>query len=145
MHEIHTEIIIDASKEVIWEILTDFPAYAQWNPFIVRVMGNASPGQRLFFVARVKLALVPVAAKILQFKEYEKFSWGGPGVSALGALFGAEHSFAIEELQPGRCRFINSEQMRGVVAHAFWPLIAGSKPAYSAMNEALKARAEGIR
>jgi uncharacterized protein YndB with AHSA1/START domain len=34
MKELHTEIEIDASAERVWDILTDFASYPQWNPFI---------------------------------------------------------------------------------------------------------------
>lgn len=144
MNEIHTEIVINAPKEIIWGILTDFPAYPDWNPFIVKVLGSAAPGKRVFFVARFKIARAPVLAKILQFEVNQKLSWGGPGIRLAGRIFCAEHFFGIEEIQPGQCRFINSEQMGGVAGNTLWPLIERGRPAYIAMNEALKARAEGL-
>ncbi|RYZ45415.1 MAG: SRPBCC domain-containing protein, partial [Chitinophagaceae bacterium] len=33
--QIKTEIVINASKEKVWAILTNFSQYPQWNPFIV--------------------------------------------------------------------------------------------------------------
>ena len=38
--EIKTEIVIHATPEKIWKILTDFGNYPQWNPFIVSVTGD---------------------------------------------------------------------------------------------------------
>src|SRR4051794_25262595 len=38
------EIEIQAPPERIWEILTDFGAYPQWNPFMPRLDGEARGG-----------------------------------------------------------------------------------------------------
>ena len=32
MKSISTEVIIDANIEKVWKILSDFPAYPEWNP-----------------------------------------------------------------------------------------------------------------
>ena len=142
MNKIHTEIVIHAPKEVIWDILTDYSAYPEWNPFIVRVFGGAGLGKQVLFVARFKLAIAPVLARILKFEIHKKLSWGGPGVSWVESIFCAEHVFEIDEIEPGVCRFINKETMGGVVANTMWPIIQLGTPAYIAMNEALKERAE---
>jgi hypothetical protein len=47
MKEIHTQIEISASAERIWQVLTDFAAYPQWNPFIRKVEGEIKAGVRL--------------------------------------------------------------------------------------------------
>ena len=38
--QLHTSIDIDATPERVWEILTDFAAYPQWNPFMPEVTGT---------------------------------------------------------------------------------------------------------
>ena len=47
MKQIHTEIEISAPAERVWELLTDFAAYPQWNPFIRYISGRPVPGERL--------------------------------------------------------------------------------------------------
>jgi uncharacterized protein YndB with AHSA1/START domain len=41
---IKTEIVINASKEKVWHVLTDFKRYPQWNPFITSVEGELVKG-----------------------------------------------------------------------------------------------------
>ena len=44
MKELHSEIVIDASPERVWDVLTDFASYPQWNPFIRRISGELEVG-----------------------------------------------------------------------------------------------------
>ncbi|MHC1728596.1 MAG: SRPBCC family protein [Syntrophobacteraceae bacterium] len=41
------EIEINAPCVVVWKILTDFPGYGSWNPFIRRIAGDLSVGRHL--------------------------------------------------------------------------------------------------
>jgi uncharacterized protein YndB with AHSA1/START domain len=34
--QLESEVEVQASPERVWEVLTDFAAYPDWNPFIVR-------------------------------------------------------------------------------------------------------------
>jgi hypothetical protein len=52
MKEIRTEIEIGASAERIWQTLTDFAAFPEWNPFIHRASGEIKTGARLEVFAR---------------------------------------------------------------------------------------------
>ena len=47
MKELHSEIEIDASAELIWSILTDFASYSEWNPFVREISGEPKVGERL--------------------------------------------------------------------------------------------------
>jgi hypothetical protein len=47
MKEINTEIEINASAEKVWQLLTDFAAYPQWNPFIRSVNGKPEEGDKV--------------------------------------------------------------------------------------------------
>src|SRR5437016_6280067 len=51
---IRTTIDIGASAETVWRVLTHFPSYPKWNPFLREVHGNAEPGARL--KARMRLS-----------------------------------------------------------------------------------------
>ena len=44
MHEFCTEIEIQASDTRVWQLLTDFANFPQWNPFIHRAKGEAKVG-----------------------------------------------------------------------------------------------------
>lgn len=62
MKEIHPEIEIKASAERVWQLLTDFVAFPQWNPFIHRTSGELKTG------ARLEVYIQPSGAKGMSFK-----------------------------------------------------------------------------
>jgi len=50
---IKTAIDVAASPEMVWRVLTYFPDYPKWNPFLVSIQGSLAPGQRLKIQARL--------------------------------------------------------------------------------------------
>jgi len=40
LREIETTVEIDAPPAAVWRVLTDFPTYGEWNPFIPTIAGN---------------------------------------------------------------------------------------------------------
>ncbi len=45
--QLHSDIVIEASPARVWEIVSDFDAYPEWNPFIRRIGGRMSVGSTL--------------------------------------------------------------------------------------------------
>jgi uncharacterized protein YndB with AHSA1/START domain len=44
MKELHSEIEIDASAELVWGVLTDFASYPEWNSSSARSAGSPRSG-----------------------------------------------------------------------------------------------------
>ena len=44
MKELRTEIEIQASDKRVWQLLTDFASFPQWNPFIRQAKGEVKVG-----------------------------------------------------------------------------------------------------
>src|SRR5262245_5851867 len=49
--ELRTEIEISAPPSRVWAVLTDFYAYPEWNPFLVRIDGKPEVGAKLTVTA----------------------------------------------------------------------------------------------
>ena len=47
MRELTTSIEIDAAPQRVWDVLTDFASYGEWNPFIRSIVGKPDVGTRL--------------------------------------------------------------------------------------------------
>ena len=78
MKELRTEIIINAPVEKVWNVLTDFPQYPNWNPFIKYIQGNVQEGEKI----QVKLVLpgsqgMVFTPKVLMYRKNDTFAWQG--------------------------------------------------------------------
>jgi hypothetical protein len=140
--QLRTQVDVDATPERVWQVLTDFAAYPQWNPFIVRAEGDARRGERL------TLRMQPVGGRAITFRPTVLEAAPGRRLRWLGRLlvngiFDGEHRFTIEPLGEGRARLVQQEDFRGLLV----PLMARSLdrrtlPAFELLNQALKRRAE---
>jgi hypothetical protein len=140
--QLRTEIDVAATPERVWQVLTDFDAYSQWNPFMTEASGRPVLGERL------TIRMQPDGGRAMTFRPtvreavpQRRLRWLGhllvPGI------FDGEHSFTIEPLDDGTVRLVQREDFRGVLV----PLLARSLdrrtlPAFERMNRALKQRAE---
>jgi hypothetical protein len=143
--QLRTEIDIQASPDRVWEVLTDFAAYPDWNPFITQARGTARVGERL------TNRMQPVGGRgvtfrptVLQADPGRRLRWLGRLVAP--GIFDGEHTFTIERLGDGGVRLVQEERFRGLLV----PLMARSLdrrtlPGFELMNRALKRRAERPR
>jgi hypothetical protein len=142
---LRTEIEIAAPAPRVWDVLMDFAAYPQWNPFIRRIAGVASPRMRL------RVQIQPPGGRAMTFhptvrrvEEPRHFSWRGR--TLVPGLFDGEHFFELEPAGGDRVRFVHGEVFRGLLV----PVLAKTlrtttRQGFELMNAALKARAEGAR
>lgn len=140
--QVRTEIEISATPERVWNVLTGFAAYPDWNPFIRSLDGPIAVGARLD--ARIQ----PPGGRAMRFRPRllaanpdRELRWlghlGVPGV------FDGEHSFRIEPLDTDRVRFVQEESFAGLLAPLVLRFVErGTRQGFEAMNRALKARAE---
>ncbi len=137
--EIRTEIEIEASAERVWNLLTDFAHFPEWNPFIRQVKGSASTGNQL------TVTIQPPGGKTMTFKPHvldaqpnRQLRWIGRVL--IRGLFDGEHSFGIEPLGENRVRFTHRERFSGLFVPFF--STGRSQQGFEEMNKALKTRAE---
>lgn len=139
---IRTEIEIAASPERVWQILTDFGSYPEWNPFIRSVKGKACRCARL--VARIQppgSKGITMRPTIIRIDPNHQLRWYG--CLWLPWLFDGEHVFTIEPIDSGKVRFIHCERFTGVLVPFVWKsLNNGTRKGFEEMNQALKSRAE---
>jgi hypothetical protein len=140
--EIKTEITITATPEKVWEILTNFNEYPNWNPFIKLIKGQVVVGKKI--IARIEppeAKEMTFKPKILTFVENKELSWLGhllfPG------LFDGKHKFELVDNGNGTTTFKQSEIFRGVLVPFFKKQLKNNtKNGFIEMNEKLKELAE---
>jgi len=142
MHEIRTQVDINASASLVWGILTDFRSYKRWNPFIRRVLGDAQVGNSIEVTQDVAaIGGSTFRSTVTHVREPRELRWLGGWT--LPGLYSAEHRFGIESRPDGGVRLHHDGKYRGVVVPFLQRrLQLTMQPAFDAMNAALKQRAE---
>lgn len=140
-YTIYTELIIDASPEVVWSILTDWEQLPEWSPTIQGVIGDISDGGQT-----VVTYISPTNGKqlllehTLVYKEGVEFGWSDP----LAGRVYDNHRYRVEAMADGRTLFIQSDEVNGglLARIAGGGLSKALYDSYLAFNTALQARAE---
>lgn len=142
MYELHTQIEVAAAAPRVWQVLTAFDAYPEWNRYLRRIRGELRVGARLTVNAHAgHNAPSEFQPVVLRVEPDRGFAWLGTYI--VPGLLDGEHSFAIEPLGAGRCRFVHREQWRGLlwrIHRRYW--LQGLRVGFEAMNLALKKRVE---
>ena len=141
MKELRTEIVIQATPEKVWKILTSLDEYAQWNPFLNNVVGVAQVGEPVELVLKSTPKDMVLHCKVNKVEPNRELRWKYHVVSKI--LFSGEHSFTIEPIDANHVRFVDREVFNGLLV----PLQAkdidtNTKRGFEAMDKALKAKAE---
>ena len=140
MKTIETITQIDAPAEVVWQIITDFERYPEWNPFITELCGSLREGARLratFTVAgRKPQTFEP---RITVIEPGKRLVWSGR--LAIPRLFDAEHILAVDGLDRS-ATFTHREHFRGLLVPVLGKTLAATHDAFRAMDAALARRAE---
>ena len=138
MQELRTEIEIDATPERVWQVLTDFERYPEWNPFMVSVEGVAREGERL----KSRIGSMTFRPVVLAVDAPRELRWRGRLL--LPGVFDGAHRFQIEPLGAERVRFVQSERFEGLLALLMTLIGKSTRRGFEAMNAALKQRAEAV-
>lgn len=140
--EIKTEILIHATPEKVWSILTNFENYPNWNPFIKFIKGEVKVGNKI--TARIEppeangMTFKP---KILTYEVNKELSWIGHFLFT--GIFDGEHKFELIDNGNGTTTFKQSEKFKGILV----PLLKkqldyNTRKGFEQMNNKLKELAE---
>ena len=141
MKNIETDIIINASKEKVWSILSNFNNYKTWNPFIRNSEGEMKLGGKLvntIYIDEKKNVFNPT---ILEVTPNKSFHWLGSLL--FKGFFSGRHYFEIKEISENKVKLIHGEDFTGMInGMVFNKISESTKAGFVLMNEALKIECE---
>jgi len=140
---IQTEVTINATASKVWQVLTDFEAYPQWNPFIRQIDGAIQPGKQLIIELNLSGRTMTFNPTVLVMKPERELRWLGR--FSIPGIFDGEHSLNIEPLGANRVRFIQSETFRGILVPFSGAILNDTEQSFQEMNQALREHAEQAR
>jgi hypothetical protein len=139
--ELRTEIEIVAPPDRVWDALTDFGAYHEWNPFVTRIEGPLEVGSKL------RVTLCPPESDELRLTPSlvvcdapRELRW--LATRWFPGLFDGEHFFRCIEAGAGRTRFVHGENIDGLLLKFSGERIKQLARGFVYMNQALKRRVE---
>lgn len=141
MQTLHATIEIEAPATRVWEIIDDLPRYPEWNPFIVRAVGERRVGAKLDVSIRAPgMSAVSFHPRILNYEPGRLIRW--KGVLWIPGLFDGRHALLVEPLGDGRSRFTTHEDVTGILLPVLGKAMRASQKGFEEMSRALKKRAE---
>jgi hypothetical protein len=142
MFELRTEIDIEAPRQRVWNALTDFARFPEWNPFVLAVEGEPEKGVRLQVTLRTsaggEMTFRPV---VLAAERERELRWRGRLL--LPGLFDGERYFQLSDGSPGLTRLVHGERFSGLLVP--WVRVSlerDTRQRFVAMNRAVKRRLE---
>jgi hypothetical protein len=128
---------IAAPPERVWSILTDAPAYPDWDSGVDAVEGRIAPGEKI----TVRSAANPGRAfpvKVTEFAPAERMTWTGG--MPLG-LFRGVRTFTLAG-EGAETAFVMREAYAGPLLPLIWRSMPDLQPSFDTFAAGLKERAE---
>lgn len=137
-----TTFAVNASAEKVWEILTDFDRWPEWNPSIPSIDGEPRLGSTVAMtLAMPGRPSAKVKAELTDLVPERRLVWDGK----LGAkvLFAGHREFVIEPQPDQTVLFTHVEDVSGALFPLFRAVMGEAiQRHHEGLNVALKERAE---
>jgi len=141
MKSLQTSIVINASAQAVWQVLTDFARYPQWNTFIVSVEGRLVVGSRLKNSMVINGKTQVFSPRVLEAEPNRKLIWLGS--LWFRGVFDGRHEFIIEPIGQNQVRLVQQEFFSGVLVGPILKMIGKiTLDNFEKMNRGIKAEAE---
>ena len=141
MKSLHAAVEIDVPAERVWQVVSDFARYCDWNPFIVRSAGEPRVGERLdITIAAPRMKPVSFRPRVLDVERGRLIRWKGE--FKLPGLFDGRHALIVDPLDGGRSRFTTHEDVTGILLPFVGRVMTASQQGFDLMARAVKERAE---
>ena len=135
---------IDAPPAVVWEVITDWDRYPEWNPFVVGCSSTLEVGDPIDMRVRV----FPWFAQrqrewITEHEPGVRFCYSMGGVPR--AILSSARCHTLTARSDGRTHYVSRFELRGLLAPVVgWTLGPRLASGFDAMSAAIRTRAERL-
>jgi hypothetical protein len=130
------EILIHATPEKIWSILTDAAGHARWNSTVARMEGEIAEGSRFkLWVPGETRTFTPKVSDVVTNR---RMTWTG----GFAPLFKGVRDFTLRPDMDGATEFTMTEHFTGLILPLVGRKLPDFGPIFKAYAEDLKREAE---
>lgn len=142
MRELQAAIQIAAPIDRVWQVLTDFDHWGDWNPMVNHASGNATVNSKLNITMRGADSkdAMKYQPTILESNPPKNLRWRATMIS--GFFFTNDRVLELRE-KDGGTELVNREEFSGLMVPLFWgKMNQFVVPMLEKMNKALKDKME---
>ena len=129
---------IAAAPDAVWAILTDAPAYPDWDSGVSRVEGTIAPGETITVVSEANPGRA-FPLKVTAFEPARSMTWSAG--MPLGVFKGVR-TFTLTPEDGEATHFTMREEYTGPLLPLVWRSMPDLQPSFDQFAAGLKARAE---
>jgi len=137
--QVQSEVVISASADRVWDVLTDLPSYTIWNPYIYPAKGELKEGALLELTLHNPTQTVVIEETVLSVKPGRELSWGG---EMLSHNLNRTLTFSIEAVAADRVRLTAREVFQGILLPLVGAIPDDAQQGLDQMVRALRSAAE---
>lgn len=135
---VKVETDIQASAKQVWNVLTDFTSYANWNPYIYPASGTPVEGRQLNLTLHGS-QLIQYGPTVVVSRPREALSWKS---SLPAAAIARTLTWSIRPIDAGRTHVTVTEVFQGVLLPLTSGVVGDATGGLNVMMQALRTRAE---
>jgi hypothetical protein len=135
------ELVIEAPRRTVWDVLVDFPRYAEWNPFTIGVETSGRVGDPVLLDVQLGRRRTKMRERLRVNDPPRRIGWGLRILG--GVLLDCTRVQELEDAGDGRTRYVCHESFRGLLVPLFFDRYRDSmQEGFEAAARALAQRAE---
>ena len=137
---IKASIIIDASPQKVWEVLTDFDKLKSWSSSFQGLKGDFKKNGEIEVTFKTPFGQSKMKKKLFQFEEGKSFGW--TGVFMLG--MSDYHTHTLKATSDGKTEFTQIDGLQGGASFLLGKMLEKQmQKGYELFNQELKTFVEG--
>lgn len=140
--QIEESIVINANMEQVWEVLSAFHLYEEWNSVIVFYQAELQVGEKIAIrlqLARMKATVM--RPTVLNLEDGKELRWKGH--LGFKGVFDGEHYFLLKALDVNKTKLVHGEFFSGLLLLFLKKMIKrNTVEGFKAFNTSLKKRVE---
>src|SRR6056297_3432069 len=132
---VRASVIIDASPQKVWEVLTDFDNLKRWSSSFQGLSGDFKKNGAIEVTFKSPFGQSKMKKKLFQFEERKSFGW--TGVFMLG--MSDYHTHTLKPTTNGKTEFIQTDGLSGGASFLLGRMLEKQmQKGYEVFNKELK-------